>query len=1426
MKKGILKLMTAAVVATGLASCSDDLGLSSNYGNGAKGDLTGHINEKSANFTRLGMSENFGPGTIMPWEATYDEETNPTGTKSTWKWVFTEGDVVRAFSLKQMTWSSYDLIDGFNTSDGVFKLNEKCAKLEDPELYALTDAQFVYSVSPDVEGNAWLTYTIPYRYGAQTITPSDKANTDVRKFPAPFWGKAVATEVEGGEALDVKFNALTGFLRIESNVLPAGTKYIVLTTHGSAVAAEEPDGTTGEVTYDGFQLAEPQANGEDPVGFKDIDSWWNKDDGSGNPVNAQLITDGNSEALSGTFTTMLKDDKSALGVDEGLQNKEGEDADDWMMEGISRLVTRDEIIIDITKYNAKENGVFWVPLIAQHYNNLHVIAATKLSKNYAYRYIGNELKVFTDQTVGVGDRLLLNVNVTNLGKCDVWTLNKTIQEINKANKYGVPNVKNVINVDKLLPVLYGEPTTPDGYYYRKDGGNLTSTRLRRVENPERWETYPCDKIYVQGTGDLVVNIAALEENASAVKWGWYAKRTDTGFGENAANLLVSDISVDDLSRRNYQGVQTAGNHNVRINVPRTLKGMVSDLPQWDVTIAANTEYAPADATELQVWAHGSKEKFVTGHDLVQLDPTDPANAVLKNSKVAAIEVVNGIQTLTVLEHTKGDVYVNDNNGTKVEVTDGIYVKTQEGLKIRIDNALVRNLGFQEYSRINNAQRDNYVFTIGSAAIAKVGVEPAMTAKPNQVTLKSYWTGKALDKDQPNINLYDNGTIYTVAQLASAGEKIGEDVSKYKVDDLVTKMWLGSSTLQYEGNTAKLDNGWIGANVKVDNFEFDGNGKSLENMYMPQNGEYNYHGNKRVIYKYDPHFCCTTCGFNRPTTDNPEYGINESQKIAITSWGLFRSIINNTANVVKNIQLNDVNAIGELDSIGAVVGKVEAKSITFTNNQVGEVRILAKGDYHGGMAGDIQTTAATRFEHNWVGNNYGSEQMGIVKGTNYVGGFAGRIGKVEQNANPTQNARYDLSKGVGALIINDAHVNLKNYITGEEGDFVGGLVGGAYSKTSNTITKSDVTVAKYINSDKGSVGGIAGELFANNGNALNTNSVKTKDITAKNSYAGGIAGRSYSLHATGLVSIKVEAENIKTTGAGAYFVGGYMGHLEAESSEVSNADIKVTKEISTKEQYAGGVAGEVQTEKQIKIYNGDIVVNKIEAIEGNVGGEIGAVTKGNAYIGKNTINDQEKLITNIDIEELSGGYAVGGVVGNIWNNSEVNVFTRRGDETATGDPVYYSKIYIDVKEFTNPQADLEAYFADNNVSDEKAGSHSNIAGMLDGTLRISEAFLYVNDYMTGDMKEAVGYKLHHDNLSTPGVSTRSFWGDYNGYVGTGKSGQYFLSPTAGAMADPLNKVTADQYEQKGWNIFLLEGNYNEYTSKNFGNAYEAYPAGGE
>lgn len=1419
--------MTAAVVATGLASCSDDLGLSSNYGNGAKGDLTGHINEKSANFTRLGMSENFGPGTIMPWEATYDEETNPTGTKSTWEWVFTEGDVVRAFSLKQMTWSSYDLISGFNTSDGVFKLNERSAKLTDPELYALTDAQFVYSVSPDVEGNAWLTYTIPYRYGAQTITPTDKENTDVRKFPAPFWGKAVATEVEDGEALDVKFNALTGFLRIESSMLPEGTKYIVLTTHGSAVAAEKENGEPGEVTYDGFQLAEPKADGSLPEGFQDINSWWEKVDASNNPVNAQLITDGNSEALSGTFTTMLVDAKSALGVDEGLQNKEGEDADDWMMEGISRLVTRDEIIIDITKYDAKKNGVFWVPLIAQHYNNLHVIAATKLSK-YAYRYIGNELKVYTDQTVEVGDKLLLNVNVTNLGECDVWTLNKTIKDINKANKYGVPNVKNVINVDKLLKVEYGQPTPTDGYYYRMKGGNLTNTKLRRVENPEKWETYPCDKIYVQGDGDLVVNIAALDENVSAAKWGWYAKRSDTGFGTDAyANLLVSDIPVDDLTERNYQGVQTAGNHNVRINVPSTLKGMVSDLPKWNLTLAANTEYATDDAKDLVVWAHGSKEKFVTGHNVIELNPTDPSEAILKNNKVAAIEVVNGIKTLNVLEHTQGDVYVNDYNGAKVEITDGIYVKTQEGLNIRIENALVNNLGFQAKSRVSNQKRTNWVFTMGPAAIAKVGVDGSMDTKPDDVTLQSYWTGKALDKEQTNIANYDKGTIYTVAQLASAGEGLGS-TSTYKIDGLVTDMWLGSNKLQYEGNNTKLDNGWIGAKVTVDGFNFDGNNVSLKNMYMPHNATDAYTGNKRVIYAYDPHFCCTTCGFNRRTAGS-ENGIEKSQSIEITSWGLFRSIINTSGdqNIVKNIRLNDVYADDKLDSIGSIVGTVKAEKIKFDNNKVGEVRILSEGNFHGGIAGDIQTTGATEFDHNYVANSYGAKNSGIVTGNNYVGGLAGRIGQIEQNANPTDNTRYDLSKGVGSLTITDSHVNLANYITGKTGDFVGGLVGGAYSQDGIIISKSTVDVSKYINSDKGTVGGIAGEFLAGGDAELTENSVATKDITATNSYAGGVAGRSYTVGETTLDDNKVAAENIKTTGDGAYFVAGYVGNLEAGSALVTDADIAVTGEISTKEQYAGGVAGQVETTQGIRIQNGDIVVNKIEAVEGFVGGEIAFLSKGNATIGKENIARNDVLITNIDIEELSGGYAVGGVVGNNVNNSVVWIYTGRNDENATGDPKYYHKMYIDVKEFTNPQSDLATYFAKagSDSKAELAGSHSNVMGLLDGPVHINEVYLYVNDYMTGDMKEAVGYKYHPDQLSTPQASTRSFWGDYNGYVGTGKSSQYYLGKKKADLTNPRNIVDDDQNLENGWNLYKLADDYDK-TSKNFGNTYEAYPAPAE
>ena len=1399
MKKNIFKLMTAAVALLTMASCADDLDMSSGQLASGKGDLTATL-PGGEMFTRLGMNE----GTA-------------NSDYKTWKWVFTQGDQIRVFSLNQMSYDYYELTGAANTNQGEFTLKgEKNKVLGEAQKYALTDAQFVYSVSPDAQGKPWLTYTIPYKYSAQTV--AGEGGADVQKFPAPFWGIAEEdTQTKPGKTLlDVSLKALTGFLRIEMETLPDDTKYIVLTTHGSISKDEN-----GALDYDGFQLVSPDPNGRanyvqladgSVVAYQDNNNWWE--------TNVPYITDGNSEALSGTFTCELKDKTSKLAKDEGLADSTN---DDWDMEGISRLVTRDEIVIDVTKFS--NNGVFWVPLIAQHYNNLHVLAVSKFSKN-TYRYVGTELKTFIDQDVNVGDRLLQTMNMENLGNVCPFQLNKAIEAINKANTHGIPNVYNILNVDYLGTCHeWGHKV----YYYNGKWYHTTGAFSAGEEF-----TVPNDEIHIQGTGNLVLNLKEVTKEAG--KAGSFPTNNPTSYNPNnfmyditgdafGGSAVRSDLKEDtkDDSRktlgeqvllvsdntgkatingtsyprfaknRNWKAITGEKTNTVTINMPANWvenaaaadeQGLLTDLPLYNLWIEANTNYQPAEYAEfLRVDAHGASTKFVTGHNVKEADGT------IKDEKGAAINIVNGIMTLNVLEDTKGDVYVYDGNSTKVEINDEMNVYTQEGLNIRMTNSLVRNMNFMPQSRVNNEKRTNWVFTTGSAAIAKVGVIDQQGANPDDVTLQSYWTKYALDIEQRNIKLYDTGIIYTVAQLASMGEKIaGSETNEYIIDDLVTDMWLGGEKY-----------GWIGPKVVVDGFKFDGNNKSLKNMYLIKTqimGE-DGNGNFRVVYDYDPHICCTTCGWNRPETNQKIYDDPASTtKYTVSEFGLIRTINNADNALVENVRLNDVY-VGDIsiNNVGSLVGKAQTKEMIFENNKVGEVQLKVKGQYVGGIAGQVLAQNII-VDENHVANSYGSDKSGIIYGNTNVGGLIGY-------ANAEDN-----------IAVTNSSVDLNNQIEAKNTLYAGGFIG--YAQAGEDITAEDGSVkAKNIAAKTQFAGGIIGKAEADGTINVETCAVEVaEDIAAITGYAGGLIGSAEADANINLFEDAVSAKNIKTTNG--YFAGGFVGKSDAgESVVISDAVVGVSGSILASKQYAGGLIG-MNDAFDTDILDGIISVNTIQATDGFAGGEIGMVNSGTVNVGVDVRRDKDQYETYIDIEKMAGAYALGGIVGNNVNNSEVIVWTGRNNETATGEPKWYSKIYVDIAQFANTQADLAKFFdpTGNDSKAELAGSASNILGLLDGTLRINETYLFVNDHLDSQMKEAIGYKYHPDQLPTPGATIRYFWGDYNGYVGTGKSGNYFLANTYAGMNDPLYKVDDDQNKQNGYNLYKLESDYS-MNSKNYG-----------
>ena len=1338
MRKSIFKLMSVVFAMAAVTSCSDDLNLQQPSRISSNADMVATFGNGDDAMTRLGMLE--------------VEGANPWDSKSAagWSWVFTEGDILRVFTMGSMEYQHYELVAGAGTGTGEFNVTANAPELpETMQKYAITDAQFAYAVSPLTDGTPRLTYTIPYSYKAKDFEVS--ATKAIRKLPAPFWGLAETVDkagsTDGGKILETDLWPLTAFLRIQMDQLPKGTKYIVLTTHGSITRDGNVD------TYDGFQLLTPDANNPvtgpstgkiktssdaDAIAFQDNLAFWDN--------YAPYITDGNSEPISGTFNALLteegvfdKENQQNTGAFLAADLGTDEEGNEVIDQGISRLVTREELVIDVTANNPE--GIFWIPIIPQHYNNLHVLAVTYKSK-YAYKYVGTELTKFHDDFIGVAKRRHLEMNMANFSELNTAQLNEEIAKINNENKYKLV-ATNIINLDKLVE-------GPDNWYD-------TQYALHGFSNPGAYKAaYPMDQILVQGKGNLVINIANIECEPD-VKGNINSPILNNVIDGEDYTLFISDQNYHNTGDFEYADYTAAGEtteNSVKINVPVEYNdgefAILADLPKTNAIFAANDQYAPAAQTEgkdIRIDVHGSATEFASGHEVIDVNNLEEgAKAKMKDSKGAAVTVQSGFGRLNVLELTKGDVYLDGTQyEQKVELADGFYIYTQDGTNVRMDNALSKNAGFPEDSK----QRQNFLITTGSSAIQNVGINKDLGGvdaadiereyddadtmnendKPQDLSLLAFWTGYALDLEAENItNYYNKDIIYTAAQLASMGEATNYrgDQNSYVVSKLLEYIWLGGDTY-----------GWVGPVVDVANFKFNGNSVALLNMHMPENIFPGEEGMRRNVWAYDPHFCCTTCGWNRLL--DPD-GADEDA-IELTSWGLIREINNDGESIIKNVVLNDVYAEypdeAICDNIGSLVGLVtKTGSLLFDNDNVGEIRIN-------------------------------------VPLNDYIGGFAGYI-----------------MKAPDGVVINNSNAFNSYYDTGyiKGNDFVGGMIG--KMATTNrpipvTVNKSMVDLAGDISAAGSYAGGIAGAMSSDMA-VFQTDKVKVKNIIAKTNYAAGF------------VAVLTDGDDSK-----AY---------------VNKAVVEVAKNIIAKNgRFAAGLVGYDKV-NLLQVNSSDISAAKIQAENGYVGGEVGYAYKGDVIFGRTDNNfafpanaaqggivDGGQQVNKVAVGELAGSHNVGGMVGNNANNADVTVY---GFQSS---PIFarnYSHTDIAIGKYSNTKDDLAEFFKgsiDSEQASHLAGTMSNIVGKVDGKLKINESYLTVDDNLDYTMKEAVGYKFHNDQQATGGLATRFYWGDSNGYVGFGKSGNFWLAET-NEWGDE-DQVRADMLQGNGFNLYKSADNYN-------------------
>ena len=1071
--KGITKLFAVAVAGIALASCSDELNVDqkTTFKN-TNADLVGRL--EASPLTRIAQ----------------DESAGYLNAKSVWS----DDDKVKVFSLVgALTYDEYEVnqIDPSDPQVAYFDKTNEPSALGD-EKYAVTESQMVYAISATSDGKPRLTVTIPEEY-----TASHEGK--VYNFPVPYWGKVNTYEQQsdGTTKLDVDFKATTGALRVDVNTLPAGTKAILLTTHGSRNLKE----------ISGFQLAEPAANGGYPQGYEDTNGWWE---------NVKEIVGGYNEALSGTFDAVLDPNNlEALKVNEILVHK------------------------DVLKVNLEDprninNQIIYIPLIAQTYKNLHVIALTGESANYTYRWFGTELKHYQDFTVQRSFVYDLMANLVNLDEADLNTLNNTIYTESAKGQTNGAQYTTVINVNKLV--------NNDGVQ------NNTYFHTDMIEIPS------------ENANNVIVNIKEVDEDN--FEYGTEEKKlqiveTKKAYSPNGTRTTNASTIIGST-------VPAASQRTVNVNLPEEWSAdaekFVEVLLPTSIVEIGTTGGAESDLNVTVTYA--ASNNFVSGHNLID------GEGNLKDYKGAAIIVKNGIGTLTVGAKNTGDVYVYTPGQAQAEteIATLLDVQTASPISIRIDDALVKKIKYVD------AETTRYVFSTGSTGIQSV--VDAGEATPRRVTLQSYWTGKALTENA-YAKGYDVETIFTAAQLASIGidpqkayknknfkyeEDNREEPTAYTISELVNHIWLGAEKYP-----------WVGAEVVRNGFSLDGNsikGVTLQNMTLGTSVD----GEMPLID--DPHFCCTTCNLS---------AINIPKVKLEKNLGLIRSIINEDEATIKNVNLNDVKLVttSAIDNVGSIVGLVKTGEAYFKNNNAGDVKISVAGEYIGGIAGKIdlgEDGTTLTIEENTVLDN---EESGYIKSTKkgYVGGLVG----------------YAKTKGT---TITDSRVELtgNNGEISAAKDYAGGLIGRLEAgATNNKLYRNNVNVENGTIAAQNYVGGNIGYLTSEAVTGIQDNDVKVKDLTASKKYAGGLIGN-YKTAAT--KSVKVHDAGVEVTGtlkAVDGWDGGLVGRAdigilavgatepEADGDKARNFAISVEIGKMAGALAVGGIAGDNSATSPVKVY---------------------------------------------------------------------------------------------------------------------------------------------------------------------------------------------------------------------------------------------------
>ena len=849
------------------------------------------------------------------------DQQNSQGYPAVWS----EDDNVNVFSPIRLNFNNYTLKEGAGTNQAVFQpIEEDPTLLQATDLYAITAASYQYGVSkvsadPD-DKDVLLTAEIPAAFDWEKVVADNGQEVDAYKMPSPWWGPA--SFGSNGE-LNVAFRPLTAVVRVDLADLPAGVNSIVLVTGNSTAVGAA------------YQVGEVDENGAPkPATLKDYV--------------------GTGEGISGTFNCVLSlgnSTETALGIDR-------------------HLLCEDTLRVDLPEATeALEDKVLFIPLIAQHYDKLQVIAV-QADDVMPYIWYGEVLRTYSDLVVNNGDLLNLSqaakVELTETSPLAISSAIADLYDGKHALVVDVPNITFANSDDNTLYIVHNA----------KSELGQTSVTINFPETITEGDGVNIAERTAILTGNVPNN------GSQFFKWGTQI------FKENfpaTLNKTTTDwepkVQSEDKQRTVRLNFSKALTKPVNVTLPTSNVEMTSEQPISVNIITSNYQN-------------------VSGYDF------DATYNAVSNEQNAALKFT-GVYSVVNYGGT-GAVYFLEEDS---EITEELNIFGKNPRSLRITDALINTISYPTLGTGTNSNYSSaatptaYIFTTGSAAIKK------LNENGNKVKIKAFWTSRRLtpyaveagyEGDKVSDINVEKGAIYTAAQLQGMG--LSEKVYQYTISPKVESIWLGGVTFPWIGAeietltpvapTATVSAGTTAPSVPVGAptwaYKYGNGGKVAEKVSLDGR---NVTLKNMILDIYDPNVvlpgCCGT-----------------TQKIRLTkNLGLIRSIRTKKTVDLFNIQLDDVLLDAHqyaIDNIGSLTGIIQAEDTVRiggtergkTVSNFTDIRIASKGNQIGGIVGELETKGApveidnVKVESIEANNQYITG--GHIQGKNNVGGIAGRI----------------------------------------------------------------------------------------------------------------------------------------------------------------------------------------------------------------------------------------------------------------------------------------------------------------------------------------------------------------------------------------------------------------------------------------------------